>query len=186
MTEEEEIQHYKEALKRLRFDYCRMVSDDFDRYEEGHNINIYEKFHENGDISKINEALNLYEYFGEKSGLDKTFRYSNEIYQIIRNNFKYIANSIEDEELRKLVLINKLYYNEKYSRQTLSQFENYCKIFGEQNAFKETIKTYLISINEFNTYRFDLIGVIKLNKKLKVFNYSNLDGELVNLFNEAL
>ena len=44
---------YKQAFKYLRRDFFQMVVDDFDRFEEIHNINILERKHEIGNIKYL-------------------------------------------------------------------------------------------------------------------------------------
>ena len=120
LTEEEEIKHYKDLLKRIRIDYCQMVSDDFKRYEEEHNVNIYDKLHETGDISNLNYVLSNYNdtsvnqrrhyyYKFERMRFDKTYIYAKQIRNIRETNYNFIANSIHEDVLQKLVLINELY-----------------------------------------------------------------------------
>lgn len=108
---------YVEALDKLKFYLTRMIADDFDRYEEENNINIYEK---------------------NKTLFDGTyFIHYLLMYNIAYKNYMFIYNHISEEDLINLIEKNdlgKYYFNVRkvnYGSVFVSTLKNhYFQTFG--------------------------------------------------------
>ena len=100
---------YKQAFEYLRRDFFQMVVDDFDRFEEIHNINILERKHEIGNIKYLTLVKQKHIQSPiERFDLGWYFTYYFLFKRIIQKNVNYISNLLEFEDLKKIVEINRL------------------------------------------------------------------------------
>ena len=88
---------YKEAWKNLLFDFSRMIVDDFDRFEQENNINIFE-------IS--DNILSVYDYYYKN--IFYRFKHHEQITRIVIKNVDYILKNINLQDIKNLVTINNL------------------------------------------------------------------------------
>ena len=114
-----------------------MIVDDFDRFEEDNNINIYDLTHSTGNVEYIN--------YGKNNGFTIccSFTYYRTIQRICNRNITYISNLLEFDDLKNLVEINGLNDRNLYNLQDNSQTTTY--------VYKKMFKNFLLRLFE-NTF----------------------------------